>query len=212
MRSLVLVGAVLGAASCASVSFDDFKDVRASHWPDREEQGGLVVSVRPVVAPQEVEFFFGANLLDYDIFPVTVYLENRGDDTVTFQPDGVLLTCEDGTTLTPIPWRSVSEEVTFSYARAVPGFFFAVIPGFLILHSVAVANERLSHNYHRKALEEFSLPPGDHVQGVVFLKPPAGVSLDGGSLNGADMRLSFTRRTAQQTSPFEMFFHVWGIL
>ncbi len=202
----------LALSGCASVSFDEFKEVPASRWPEREERHGLVVSVRPVVAHEEVEFFFSTNLLHYDILPVTVYLENRGEDTFAFDPENLLLTCEDGTELKPVSWRSVYDEVSFSYARSIPGFLFAILPGFMITHSVSVANERLSHNYHQKALEELNLPPGHHTQGVVFMKLHPEGPLDIEGLNGADVRLFFTRRTGQRTSPVELFFHVWGIL
>ena len=209
---LFLVAALSVLNGCASVSFDEFKDVKASRWPEREEAGGLIVSCRPVTAPEEVEFFFSSNLIEYNILPVAVYLENRGSDTITFKPEEIVLTHEDGSTLKPLPWRTVHERVAFSYTRAVPGFFFCIIPGFMIAHSVSVANERLQHNYHRKALEEFSLPPGDHVQGVVFLCSPEEHELAVGKLEGADMRLLFLRRNDQQTSSFEVFFHLWGVL
>ena len=207
-------GAVLflAACGCASVSFDDFKDVPASRCPQREEKKGIILSCRPITASQEVEFFFGTDLWEYGILPVTVHVENRSDGTVTFHPDRTVLRWEDGTELKTVPWRTVYEDVKFSYLRSLPGFLFALIPGFVIIHSVSAANERLSHNYHQKALEEFSLPPGDRVQGVLFLRPPEGTTLDRKKVEGSDLKLAFTSRDKSTTSSFEMFFHVWGTL
>jgi hypothetical protein len=204
--------AVLACAGCASVSFEEFKEVRATRWPEREEKEGIVASVRPVVAPQEVAFFFSADLIGHGVLPVTVYLENTGEDTVTFQPEELVITYENGTVLTPVSWRDVHERVRYSYWRSVPGFFFVFFPGFMIAHSVSVANERLSHNYHQKALEQLSLPPGDHIQGVVFVAPEPAAAIDLDGLNGADARLLFSRRRGQRTQPFEMVFHLWGVL
>ncbi len=205
---LVLLGFNTG---CASVSFEEFKEVKASQKPCREEKEGLIISCRPILSAEESTFFFGFNLLDYRILPVVVYLENNGKDNFTFQPEKFSLASETGTTLCWMPWRTVQEDIAFSCWRSVPGFPFALLPGFLILNSVLTTNDRISANYHSKAIDEITLPPGASTQGVVFLKPERNASLDTNDIASADAWLHFLQRRKQRTVPFSMCFHLRGM-
>ncbi len=194
---------------CAGVQLEELKEVRAGRWPEHEEKDGVVLFCRAVRDPEESSFYFGLDLPSAGFLPLVVYMENRGSDPVTVRPEKIRLLCEDGSILKPVPWNEVYSTVSFSALRALPGFVLGVIPGFVILSSVSTANKELRHAYHRQALQETSLAAGECIQGVIFVRPEKGAAIKGIELNGADLRLRCTRRTAGSTVPLDLCFHFW---
>lgn len=206
--ALIMALAIL--PGCASVGFEAFKVAQAGQRPMREEKAGLIVSCRPITSAQEAAFFFGFNLLDRQVLPVLVYLENRSDDNFTFHPERLALHLENGDSLTYTAWRDVYGKVAFSYWRSLAGFPFALFPGFFIMHSVSSANERIAADYHGKSLDEITLTPGVHTQGVVFLSREDGEALDIQDIPCADFQLYFSQQTTHQTADFDVVFHLKG--
>lgn len=196
-------------AGCASISFHDLKESGASQRPLREEKAGLILSCQLITAPEEVAFFFGSDLIGQKILPVVVYLENKGKDTFTLVPERTEVTFEDGSMLVHMPWRAVPERLYFSYWRAVPGFFFVLVPGFIIASSVTSTNERISDHYHRLAIEETALPPNAKAQGVLFFAPPPGKPFRiKAAPMGVDVRVQFQCRSEGRTTPLDVWFHL----
>ncbi len=194
---------------CASIGFHELTEPPARRQQVHEEKAGLIVSCRLVTAPEEAEFFFGADLIDLDILPVVVRIENTSPDAFTLSAAGARVTLEDGSTLVHLPWRAVPEALSFSYWRAVPGFLLAIIPGLVIADSVSLTNERIAGHYRRLAIEEAALPPGAKAQGVLFFSPPEGGRLRiEPSACGADVRLPFVRRAGRDPAPCVILFHL----
>ncbi len=209
LSTLQLLACALLFSGCASISFHDLKEANASQRPLREEKAGLIVSCQLITAPEEVAFFFGSNLIGQKILPVVVYLENKGKDTFTLVPERAEVTFEDGSTLVHMPWRTVPERLYFSYWRAVPGFLFVLVPGFVIASSVTSTNERISDHYHRLAIEEVALPPNAKAQGVLFFTPPSGKPFRiKAAAMGVDVRLQFQCRSEGRTTPQDVCFHL----
>jgi hypothetical protein len=209
LSTMFLPACALALAGCASINLHDIKESSASQRPLREEKAGLVVSCQLITAPEEVAFFFGDDLTAGDLLPVVVYLENKGQDAFTLTPGRAQLVFEDGSTLVHVPWRTVAEGISFSYWRALPGYFFVLIPGFVIASSVTSTNERINDHYQRLALEEVALPPNAKTQGVLFFAPPEGRALRlDAAARGVDVHLEFQHRAGQGTTPCDVWFHL----
>ena len=46
------VALLLALGGCASVNFEEFKEMRASRWPERENREGVICSCRSRGAPE----------------------------------------------------------------------------------------------------------------------------------------------------------------
>jgi hypothetical protein len=142
---------------------------------ERRDAEGLYVAVKDLSHPREASELFGRDLVRHGYVPVAVCLEldQRVNAVFDVRREDIQLCLRDGQRLSTAHPTSVVQEVRYSQARSIAGFFPLILPGFLIASSVRSANMSLESDYTRKALESVRMNPNHRSsQAVVFFKIP----------------------------------------
>lgn len=207
--------AIVLFSGCAGIHVEELPaDMQASRMsPNEKTKDGLVVFCKPMTNPEHVVSFFGDDLLGYNFLPIRIFLENhtnKDNTEFTFIPSKTELTFEDGRRYTAVSSDKIFEEISFSYWRAVPYYFLAVIPGFFVAGSVTEANDDLQDSFREKSLGNITLIPGASENGkTIFLWPGEEEDLNLHDLENADLHLFFELKTSTETKSVSVVFHLF---
>ena len=162
MRTAALLLLVLGAAGCASDTLEvtQMPQRDADLYPWAQTQAGITVTVDEIADPARVTRYFGADLLEEGVLPVTVVVSNHGVRGVRVGPADVLL-LRGRAVIDPLPVGHVADIAKRAMGRLR-----------------AAAGREVDNYFAGLALRATTVAPKASYQGVLFFPKPPPVDTD----------------------------------
>lgn len=128
----------------------------------------LAVTLYPLTAGEEIQKYFGANLLEDGILPVYFFAENRDDSaSFVFQKEKFYLGTQEDFQALNVQQVQSSKEAMGSSLIALGGLV-TVFGGIKLVSDAKVVR----HNIQKKQLHLKTLSPGKKMEGFLFFKIP----------------------------------------
>jgi hypothetical protein len=173
-RKVVLIGITSLLSACSAVQLPQMERQPAERYALSQAKEGLVIGLQPLTDPDDVERYFGGNLLDTNIFPVLVVAENHS-------PESSFVLSRDRVgvkgALTTIPSNDQIASPRAGEIVSTIGVALVIVPilspPFTLtgLHMVSNAYAK-QLNFVKNRLYGHTLPPGGQVSGFAFLEFP----------------------------------------
>lgn len=158
-----------------TIRAEGFPEFRPAALPFTQSLDGLTVSALPLADEDDLDEYFGDDLLDDGILPVFVRFENRSADRsfiILKDQVGVALTqrAQEGDVASPTAGGWVST-AGVGAVLVVPVASLVLLPIGINMVSDAYEAKR---NFVVKELQTQTLSPGTQTSGFVYLKAPEG--------------------------------------
>lgn len=188
---------LLFLCGCATYEAQPFKARAASSVINRFEKDGFILAAALPGDDEYVERHLGRDVRAWNVLPVEVFLENRSDSAnFEIMVRNAVFKLADGTEFERLSTKDALEEVSFSGARSIPGWFLLIFPGAISLADISEANSRMADDYGSKALDDVNVAPrSPPTQGVLFFRP-RGKDLEDCRLSEGILSLQVTKRSA----------------
>ncbi len=163
---LLLVGA------CSAARLPDFQPQAIDQYPQRAERNGLVVAAHALTDEDQVERYFGTDLVDDGILPVLVVAANRGSDSsfIVLSDSIQLARPTAKATGDDVASTTASQAVGYTglaTALVVPVVAIALIPTAAAMLSSA---REQSYSFLTKQFHSQTVSPGEQVSGFMYFK------------------------------------------
>lgn len=191
MRGTLITGMVmlsLVASGCAShKSVDAPSLVYVPDSAETDARDGVAVQTKAIHDKQDLEAYFGQDLMKYSILPVQIAVHNKAYGApLPFNRDGVRLQGPNGESLTGLSVDQVMDEAKKSYWRTagwtVAFGIFGAVPSAI---NITNTNNKMRGDYEKRLIENGIIHPGETREGVMFFSVPK----ESNSLNGWKMSL-----------------------
>lgn len=194
---------VLLLAGCATYTGQPLRPVNAGNLIHQDSWGDLIVGAELPGSTSDVERYLGRDLLDEDVLPVAIYLQNRSSEAdYTLKSSDIQFLLPDGTALVPASATEVYDRASFSQWPSVPLYLLAILPGVFSSLDISAANDDMFEDYSAKAFQDVSLPARDPAtqRSVCFFRPPKKVRLGDTEYSNGRLVLHASVRTAGAAS------------
>ncbi len=195
--------ALAATIGCVSFSAGKLPEKTAGNLFDRESWDGLTIGAALPGGEADVARLYGRNLLDWDILPIAIYLQNTSADArFEVQSSDVVFAGSDETAFDFLSAEEVADEVGYSYVRSIVPFLFAIIPGFFSTANISNTNQMMLNDYLEKCLDDVTLPESDATtyRRVAFFRPKDGRSLDEVDLGQCKLSVRATRFMTKESA------------
>jgi len=158
-------------SGCGStLRLPQFNSPERDAYPYSKKENGVSVAIRPFLQVEEVEKYFGDNLLDQGIVPVYVFAENT-------TPSTSFLMLEENIKVEGREIHRSDSEIgdqSTSTAMAAAGSLGGIFPPLILFMPLAQQNSSdasmIKYNFAKKKLRAATLSPGRHNEGFVYFK------------------------------------------
>jgi len=182
---LLSLGVLAGCASHNTVQAPDLNyNLKAQE--QRIEQDGVLYMAKAIHKKEEVEQYFGKDLLKNGVLPVQVFMQNKSHNgTFLYDSSRTQLKTSDGQALQVLPLNDVYEEAKTSMGQAVLwGAGFGLIGAAASAYNISETNDKIKADLDNKMLKNGALSQGASTQGFLFFNVPKDLaSLNGWKLN-----------------------------
>lgn len=162
---------------------------------------GLRIGVQALSDPEEIDQYFGTDLLSKRILPVLVVAENSNASSSFLLSDSDFMLGRDDNELLSLSAQTMSGAssagptlksgglVTALAGFAVPGLGFAGLPLALIGQKVAADDMEIQRNFSLKQFWTRTVTPNRQARGFVYFPLQDDTDLDGASMRIRALRL-----------------------
>lgn len=158
---------------CTTMKIPDYPQSTIASIPKAETVNDLTVAAKPFTNKNDLEKYFGTNLIDYGIVPVYIITENRNRQTsFVISKDRVSLTNKSET----LTQGARTDESTSGNALFIAGAAtfilspIAGVPMMFIGPKLTSDAEKIKQNMAKKELQSRTVSPGKTVDGFVYFK------------------------------------------
>lgn len=145
----------------------------AREYPAHQDFQEVVIAAHPCETQEKVsEFFDTEDLIEKQILPVLIVIENNNDFAVGLRDEQIVLIGPDGTQHSAIPF----EDVLLRISMKRPPSAYPTRKEILLQQTV---KKDVYADFEQKALGEKMVAPKDSGYGVVFFPLPEEGSVDG---------------------------------
>lgn len=146
--------------------------IRAEQCSARTEQNGIRAAAKPMETEEECKRNFGDNLVEENILPIYIRIENLSERNTTVL-GGFNLTESSGRN-----WEQKGWAYAFGKKQHRAGLASALVPGpvkHLTFSVLAKNNQRMEIDYQSKSIPfNASVPANSYLEGFVYFEIPAG--------------------------------------
>lgn len=170
MLRLSLLLALPLIAGCATYTAQALPQISAGHLVNRDKWGDLTIGAKLPASSDEVIRYFGVDLLDDDILPVSIYVSNASSSTAyTIRAEDISFTLPGGQALRPQTPRKVADRTG--------------------------ATDPMYNDYCEKCFTDVNLPQGDPktIRRVVFFRTPSRLPLEESDYQNGELTVRVTR-------------------
>lgn len=172
-KSFIVLCSITLSTGCYTMQLPDYEARSSSSYKHVRTQNKLTLAINPLTDKQEIENYFGMDLLSANIFPVLVVAENNN-------PVSSFITSKDRVFLRNKNEQGDSKRADLKGASsASSGEALAIVGAVAVAPVLMFAggkmisdSEVIKHNLAVKELQIRTISPGKSIQGFVYFQVP----------------------------------------
>lgn len=159
-------------AGCAKYQASSVSVPKGPDMPAWRPQGPVEVGADPYVDLKRQEAVFGGNLNKAGVFPIQLFIINRGNNELMVRTSEITLMLPGEDEIIPAGATAAAQRME-EKGDVVAATICCGIPGFLVASDAADKRRQArSEDYRQKEFRQASLRPGESSHGFLYFIPP----------------------------------------